>query len=106
MPQPSYNFHVFICQNERAEGHPRGCCQSKGASQLLIYMKSKVKELGISQTRINKAGCLDQCESGVAVVIYPEGTWYQVKTTEDVDLIIESHMQQGIPVVDLMINDR
>lgn len=105
MTQPSYNFHVFICQNERPEGHPRGCCHSKGSSQLLPYMKRKVKELGISQTRINKAGCLDQCESGVAVVIYPEGTWYQVKTTEDVDLIIESHMQQGNIIPHLLIKN-
>ncbi len=103
MTQPSYNFHVFICQNERAEGHPRGCCQSKGASQLLAYMKSKVKELGIPETRINKAGCLDQCESGVAVVIYPEGTWYQIKSTQDVDQLIESHMQRGVPVIPMMI---
>ncbi|MBX3487203.1 MAG: (2Fe-2S) ferredoxin domain-containing protein [Candidatus Paracaedibacteraceae bacterium] len=106
MTQPSYNFHVFICQNERPEGHSRGCCHSKGSSHLLTYMKSKVKALGIPKTRINKAGCLDQCESGVAVVIYPEGTWYQIKSTQDVDQIVESHLQQGIPVTSLLMTER
>lgn len=105
MTTPVYKFHVFVCQNERAEGHPRGCCQSKGASQLLTYMKGKVKDLNILDTRINKSGCLDQCESGIAVVIYPEGTWYQIKSTEDVDRIVESHMQQGIPVQQLLIQN-
>jgi (2Fe-2S) ferredoxin len=26
--------------------------------------------------RINQAGCLDRCEEGPVVVVYPQGTWY------------------------------
>jgi len=105
MSQPSYKFHLFVCQNQRPEGHPRGCCFSKGSDKLLTYMKAKVKELGIEATRINKAGCLDQCESGVAVVVYPEGTWYQIRSSQDVDLIVESHLQNGIPVNSLLMSE-
>ena len=94
---PSYDFHFFICQNERPDNHPRGCCLSKGSDKLLNYMKARVKEFGIQNIRINKAGCLDQCEKGPAMVVYPEGIWYTPKTPEDVDEIINSHILKKSP---------
>ncbi|MBY0462884.1 MAG: (2Fe-2S) ferredoxin domain-containing protein [Alphaproteobacteria bacterium] len=94
---PSFDFHFFICQNERPAKHPRGCCLSKGSDKLLNYMKARVKELGIQNIRINKAGCMDQCEKGPAMVVYPEGVWYSPKTSEDVDEIINSHILKKCP---------
>ncbi|MBY0281552.1 MAG: (2Fe-2S) ferredoxin domain-containing protein [Alphaproteobacteria bacterium] len=94
---PSYDFHFFVCQNERPSNHPRGCCLSKGSDKLLNYMKARVKELGIQNIRINKAGCMDQCEKGPAMVTYPEGIWYSPKTSEDVDEIINSHILKKCP---------
>ena len=35
--------------------------------------------------RINAAGCLDRCELGPTLVIYPEGVWYSCPTTADID---------------------
>lgn len=95
MTYPSYNFHVFICQNQRPEGHIRGCCFSKESEKLLNYTKARVKELGITNIRINKSGCLDQCERGVAVVIYPEGTWHSIQTIDDAEKIIQNHLQNA-----------
>ncbi|MBN9343574.1 MAG: ferredoxin [Caedibacter sp. 38-128] len=89
---PSYKHHVFICQNQRPEGHPRGCCLAKGTDKILEYMKVRIKELGLKNIRINKAGCLDQCEKGPAVVIYPEDVWYTIKTIEDAETLIQSHL--------------
>jgi len=45
--------------------------------------------------RINNAGCLDRCEQGPVVVIYPEETWYTYVDNDDLDEIIEKHLQQG-----------
>ncbi|MBV18145.1 MAG: ferredoxin, partial [Thalassospira sp.] len=42
-----YQAHVFVCQNERPNGHERGCCNSKGATKLRNYMKARAKELGL-----------------------------------------------------------
>ena len=89
---PSYKHHVFICQNQRPEGHPRGCCLAKGTDKILEYMKVRIKELGLKNIRINKAGWLDQCEKGPAVVIYPEDVWYTIKTIEDAETLIQSHL--------------
>lgn len=55
--------------------------------------------------RANKAGCLDQCELGVSVVVYPDGVWYGRVTLEDVNEIIESHLIAGKPVERLRVPD-
>ncbi len=90
-----YQFHVFCCTNRRADDHKRGSCAAKDSEKLRDYMKARAKELGIAETRINAAGCLDQCEQGPVMVIYPEGVWYAYKTKEDIDEILSSHLQGG-----------
>lgn len=101
---PFYDNHVFVCMNERPEGHERGSCARKGAVQLRNYMKARVKELGIEKTRINQAGCLDRCELGPTLVVYPEGIWYRAENAEDIDEIISEHLQNGRPVERLMLH--
>ena len=95
MREPYYQAHVFVCQNERPAGHERGCCNSKGATRLRNYMKVRAKELGLPQTRINTAGCLDRCELGPVMVVYPEGTWYRYETMEDIEAILNDHLIGG-----------
>ena len=90
-----FDNHIFCCTNQREAGHKRGCCADKDASELRDYMKSKIKELGIRKTRVNNAGCLDRCELGPCMVIYPEGVWYSCKSKDDVDLVIKEHVQNG-----------
>ncbi len=103
MATPHYDFHFFICQNQRPDNHPRGSCLIKGSDKLLNYMKARVKELKIPNIRINKAGCLDQCEKGPAMIVYPEGIWYRATSIEDIEAIIQSHIIQKIPVETLVI---
>ncbi|NBX03834.1 MAG: (2Fe-2S) ferredoxin domain-containing protein [Alphaproteobacteria bacterium] len=90
-----FQNHIFCCTNRREAGHTRGCCAEKDGEQLRDYMKMRVKELGIAKTRVNNSGCLDRCELGPCIVIYPEGIWYSPKTKADIDEIIELHLQQG-----------
>ena len=52
------------------------------------------------------SGCLDQCEHGPTVVVYPDAVWYGRVTAADVDEIIESHIVNGKPVERLMIARR
>jgi len=101
--EPFYRVHVFCCTNERPEAHPRGSCARAGSARLRDYMKARAKELGLGDVRINSAGCLDRCELGPAVVIYPEGVWYKMETFEDVDEILIQHVQQGKRIEHLMM---
>ena len=45
--------------------------------------------------RINSAGCMDRCELGPVMVIYPEETWYTFVDEQDVEEIIQEHLING-----------
>jgi (2Fe-2S) ferredoxin len=102
-PGPYYDAHVFCCTNKRPDGHPRGSCADKGSEDLRNYMKDRAKELGLRKVRINSAGCLDRCELGPSVVIYPEGVWYSAPTRADIDEILLKHLVEGGRVERLML---
>jgi (2Fe-2S) ferredoxin len=102
-PPLYYETHVFCCTNERPAGHRRGSCKLRGSEPLRNYMKARAKELGLGRVRINASGCLDRCELGPTMVIYPEGVWYAYKTREDVDEILQKHLIEGGRVERLML---
>jgi len=91
-----YQQHVFICMNQRDDGRP--CCAEKGALAAQKHAKRRIKELdlnGQGKIRINQSGCLDRCEEGPVLVVYPEGTWYTYVDTHDIDEIIDVHLVGG-----------
>lgn len=103
---PRFEKHIFICGNQRPPGHPRGCCDPTAEARLQKLFKQKLAERGLKgRVRANQSGCLDQCEHGPNVVVYPDGVWYGRVTLDDVDEIIESHIVNGKPVERLMLPD-
>jgi (2Fe-2S) ferredoxin len=102
-PSLFFDFHVFVCTNRRPDGHQRGSCAARGSEQLRDYMKARARELGIEKLRINTAACLDRCELGPCVVVYPEGIWYKVETRQDVDRVLEAHLAGGGRATELML---
>lgn len=102
--EPYYQKHVFICMNQRDDGRP--CCMDRGAQFVQKHAKRRLKELdlnGHGKIRINQAGCLDRCEEGPVLVVYPEGIWYTYVDTEDIDEIIDTHLIGGKVVERLKI---
>jgi (2Fe-2S) ferredoxin len=70
------------------------------------YAKQRVKELGLDgkgKVRINKAGCLDRCDEGPVLVVYPDAVWYTYVDRHDIDEIIDSHIVHGNVVERLKI---
>ena len=103
MPHPHFTHHVFVCTNQRPDGAVRECCAAKGSLELRNYMKQRARELGLKGVRINTSGCLDQCEAGPTVVVYPEGTWYTLRSKEEVDRVLAEHLGEGKVVEQLTI---
>tara|TARA_B100000686_G_scaffold354825_1_gene467491 strand:+ start:4684 stop:5013 length:330 start_codon:yes stop_codon:yes gene_type:complete len=93
-----YKYHVFFCTNKREKGHPRGCCAEKSSLRLRNLMKIKIKALGLSDVRINTSGCLDKCEYGPTVVVYPEAIWYTIRSEKDLEEVIKAHLIDGKPL--------
>lgn len=100
---PYFRKHVFCCTNKRAAGDERGCCIDRGGGGLRNYMKDRCKELGLEDVRINAAGCLDRCEHGPVIVVYPEGIWYKCTTVAEMEEVIQSHLIGGEAVERLRI---
>ena len=103
---PPYERHVFVCTNRRPEGHDRGCCAGRGSEDLRDRLKVAAKNAGLKgRVRINAAGCLDTCEDGPSIVVYPEGVWYQHVSADDIDDIVQEHLLGGRPVERLLRPD-
>ena len=101
-----FRKHIFVCANQRPAGHPRGCCDPTGNAELQRAFKNELAKSGIgAQVRANKSGCLDQCEHGPTVVVYPEGIWYGNVTLADVAEIVQSHILGDRPVERLQLAD-
>ena len=99
-----YDTHGFCCINERPDDHPKGCCSGRGAVPLHGYMKARAKKMNLeTRVRVNRSGCLDRCELGPTMVIYPEGVWYTYQTREDIDEILDRHVLRGERVKRLLI---
>lgn len=103
---PVFDRHVFVCHNARPEGAPRPSCTQDGTSPLHAALQQLTREAGLGgKVRINKSGCLDQCEHGPTVVVYPEAVWYGGVRPEDAAEIVQQHLVGGRPVERLRIAD-
>jgi (2Fe-2S) ferredoxin len=104
---PHFERHIFVCTNERASDHPRGSCKAKGSEAVREELKHAIKQHGLKGiVRPNSAGCLDQCEHGVSVVVYPEQVWYGGVTVGDVKELVEEHVINGRVVKRLLQADQ
>lgn len=103
-----YSHHIFFCQNERPEGAPRPSCGRCGAGDLQAYAKHRIRDAGLAgpgKVRVNKAGCMERCEEGPVLVIYPEAVWYTYFDQGDIDEIIDRHVVGGEIVERLRLVD-
>ena len=99
-----FEKHVFICMNERGPGSARPSCRNEGSKKLKDEFKDAIKAAGLKhQVRANEAGCLDQCEHGPVIVIYPEAVWYGFVKPHDVEEIVTEHLVGGKPVKRLQL---
>ena len=91
-----YRRHVFFCCNKRDA--PEACCANHGSVEMQAYAKGRIKALGLNgkgNVRMNKSGCLDRCEEGPVLVVYPDAVWYTYVDRADIDEIIERHILGG-----------
>jgi len=103
-----YRQHLFFCTNRRPDGAERPSCGLCDSGRMRAYVKTRIKELGLSgagQVRINTAGCLDRCEEGPCLVVYPEAVWYTYVDEADLDEIIQTHLVEGRIVDRLRLPD-
>jgi (2Fe-2S) ferredoxin len=91
--KPVYNKHIFICTNQRPPAATRMSCGEVHGMEIVDAFRKKLKEKNLPfPVRAQKAGCLDICDFGQTIAVYPEGVFYVGVELSDVDEIIEEHI--------------
>jgi (2Fe-2S) ferredoxin len=91
-----YKRHVFACATQRPPGHPRGSCGATGAQPLWDRLGRALEGAGLTaDIGLTASACLGFCKAGPLMVVYPEGVWYRPTTPDDIDEIVDSHLQRG-----------
>ncbi len=98
-----YTKHVFVCANQKDAG--KKCCGAEHGMALVEAMKAQLKEKNLHiDIRAQRAGCLDVCGKGPAMVVYPEGIFYGNVQLSDIGEIVESHLANNVVVERLNLN--
>ena len=80
---------VFVCTNRRDDA-TRVCCASRGGNELRDKLKAMVKARKLNaRIRVSQAGCLDRCEQGPNIMVFPDNVWYSHVTEADLETILE-----------------
>ncbi|SRR5258708_32540224 len=89
-----YRRMIFVCMNASHDGEDRPVCAAGSSEAVLKALKEEVKKRGLKgKVRALKSGCMDLCEKGPNVMIWPEGTLCSGVTLNDVPLLIEKYFK-------------
>lgn len=89
---------VFVCLNQRPEGHPKGSCLDRGAAGVFDALREAQGERMLTSVKVVASGCVEGCLAGPAMLVAPDNVWYGGVTEEDVPLIVDQHLVGNEPV--------
>ena len=96
--------HIFVCTSSRPNGQQKGFCHTKDGVSVLGKFIEELEERGLSgEVMVSNTGCFGLCEQGPIVVVYPDNVWYGSVTPDDVEAIMEEHIEGGGIVIRLQI---
>src|SRR3954465_4112261 len=98
--------YLFVCTNRRADDDPKGCCAARGSEEIRAALKEQLKARGLARlgARACKSSCLDQCSSGVCILVEPDHFFYGRVTLAGVPEIVEA-LAEGQRVERLVLSE-
>ena len=99
MHKPQY--HILVCNSFRISGEPQGYCNKKGSVNLLQYLQDEITDRGLDAI-VSITNCLNVCDKGPVVVVYPHAWWFSEVNEDKLDDILDA-MQQGEPAAELLM---
>lgn len=87
MTKPEY--HLLVCGSFRPTG-AQGVCHKKESSALLQYLSEEVDDRGLTNVKVTSTGCMNLCDQGPVVVLYPEGRWFRHVNEDVADQILNA----------------
>lgn len=102
MVKPKY--HIFVCSSSRINGQQKGFCLQKNSVEIISNFMEELEERELSgEVLVTNTGCLAICDKGPIVIVYPDNVWYGAVTPEDVEEIMDIHIEGGKVVERLAI---
>ena len=96
--------HIFVCTSSRINGQQKGYCHTKDSVDLVMKFMEEIEERDLGgEVFVSNTGCFGLCEKGPIVVVYPDNIWYESVTVDDIEAIMEEHIEGGTPVARLEI---
>ena len=82
---------ILVCGSFRASGTPQGVCEKKGALSLLPYLQEELNDRGLDTISVAMTSCLNMCDRGPIMVIFPDNTWYGgIDSEEAIDTVLDA----------------
>ena len=102
MQKPKY--HIFVCTSSRPNGS-KGFCHTKEGFGIMEEIMEEINERGLgAEVLVTNTGCLGLCEQGPIVIVYPDNVWYGSVSADDVEEIMDEHIEGGSPVERLLVS--
>jgi (2Fe-2S) ferredoxin len=97
--------YLFVCINRRDEHNPKGSCAAKASEEVYKALKAEVAARGLAtlEARVCTSSCLDECATGVTVLVEPDHFFYGHVTVADIPEIVDG-LVRGEPVKRLVIS--
>jgi (2Fe-2S) ferredoxin len=88
---PQRERYLFVCTNRRSPDNEKGSCAGKGSEEIRLALKEQLAARGLAKlgARACASSCLDQCSSGVCILVEPDHFFYGRVTMPDLPEIVE-----------------
>ena len=87
MKKPTH--HILVCGSYR-QGAKQGVCQKKESAGLLAFLQEEAGDRGLDGVMVSGTACLNLCDEGPIVVVYPQNTWYKKVDVRAAEAILDS----------------
>lgn len=88
--------HIFVCTSSRVSGRQKGFCHTKASVEIVNTFMEEIQDRGLGgEVMVSNTGCFALCERGPIVAVYPDNVWYGGVTPEDVEEIMDEHIEGG-----------
>jgi (2Fe-2S) ferredoxin len=101
MKNPTH--HIFVCASFRTAGEAKGACHKKNSTSLLGYLETELNDRDMPDVTVSSTGCLNRCEKGPVMIVYPEAWWYAEVDEEKIDEILDC-LEDGQPATSHLMN--
>ncbi|MEQ9001260.1 MAG: (2Fe-2S) ferredoxin domain-containing protein [Coleofasciculus sp. B1-GNL1-01] len=98
MQKPEH--HIFVCSSFRVNGNAKGVCQNKDSTTLIQYLESEITDRGLDAL-VSSTGCMNLCNNGPVMMVYPDNYWYGNVDEEAIDEILDA-LEDGKPAEDYL----